>query len=118
MIARVRVTEGADVGREFAIEAGETLVIGRGRDSARGVIDTRSDPYALCATLYALFCGRRPSAGRSLTGTIWMFRETAPTHPKKYHLGVPELLEGIVLTLLAKRTDDRYQNPAELVRDL
>jgi serine/threonine protein kinase len=81
-------------------------------------IDTRSDLYSLGATIYALLTGRPPFQGKSLADTIRMIRETEPVRPKKYHLAVPDLLEGIVLRLLAKRPDDRYKTPSDLIREL
>ena len=45
-------------------------------------------------------------------------RSGEPEKPKKYQLSIPDLFQGTVLKLLAKRPEDRYQTAAELADDL
>ena len=45
-------------------------------------------------------------------------RREKPEDPRKYQLAIPQAFEGIVLQMLAKRTEDRYQTVAEVLRDL
>ena len=80
--------------------------------------DTRSDIYGLGATVYALLTGRPPIEGSSLPETIAKIRTAEPTRPKKYQLSIPDLFEGAVMTMLAKRPEDRFQTPTEVLRDL
>jgi serine/threonine protein kinase len=81
-------------------------------------IDVRSDIYSLGATIYALFTGRSPFDAGSLGETIQMIRTADAVSPRKFQLAIPELFEGTVLKMLAKRPDDRFQSAKELLSEL
>jgi serine/threonine protein kinase len=81
-------------------------------------VDGRSDIYGLGATVYALLTGRPPLVGGTLAETIQKIRQAEPEKPKKYQLAIPDLFEGTVLRMLAKRPEDRYQTAADLLVDL
>jgi serine/threonine protein kinase len=81
-------------------------------------VDGRSDLYGLGATVYALVTGRPPFAGGSLPELITKIRNAEPEKPKKYQMAIPDLFQGTVLKLLAKRPEERFQSATELLRDL
>ncbi len=81
-------------------------------------IDSRSDIFNLGSLVYALLTGRAPFEGGSLAETITKIRREKPEDPKKYQLAIPKAFEGVVLQMLAKRPEDRYQTVAEVLRDL
>lgn len=80
--------------------------------------DHRSDLYGVGATLYALLTGRPPFESESLPSLIQQVRDAAPKRPKEIQLSVEERFEDIVIQLLAKRPDDRYQRANDLLKDL
>jgi len=81
-------------------------------------LDVRSDIYSLGATLYQLLTGRVPFEGSSPAIIVAKHLTEELPNPKDL---VPELSDGIVLVLermLAKKREDRYADPGDLVRDL
>lgn len=88
------------------------------RTRSIGEVDSRSDIYSLGATVYALLTGRPPCEGGSLPETIAKIRTAEPVRPKKYQLSIPDQFEGVVMQMLAKRPEDRYQTAKDLLADL
>lgn len=81
-------------------------------------IDGRSDIYGLGATVYALLAGRPPFEGSSLIDLVEKIRNVEPVRPKKYQLSIPDLFEGVVMKMLAKRPQERQSSAKELLIDL
>jgi serine/threonine protein kinase len=81
-------------------------------------LDARSDLYGLGATLYALLTGRPPFVGATLVEKISRIRQTEPEKPTKYHMAIPTQFEGVVMKLLAKRPEERFQSASDLLKDL
>ncbi len=81
-------------------------------------VDGRSDIYSLGALVYALLTGRPPFDGGTLVEKIMKIRTTTPELPKKFQLSIPDLFQGVVMRMLAKRPEDRYQTATDLLADL
>jgi serine/threonine-protein kinase len=81
-------------------------------------IDARSDLYSLGACLYAYLTGRPPVTGETLLEKITRVRQSCPSRPSQFTKGMPPRFEALVMKLLAKSPDERYQSADELVNDL
>ncbi|MCX7891572.1 MAG: protein kinase [Burkholderiales bacterium] len=83
-----------------------------------GEIDGRSDVFALGAVLYEMLAGRPPFRGDSVNAVMYAVLETDPPPPSTLNRRVPADLDAIVMRMLAKRREDRYESARALYRDL
>jgi len=85
--------------------------------TARGV-DQRADLYALGATMYEMAAGR-PQFERS--DALRLMHDNLvrdPTPPASIDASIPQTLSDIIIRLLAKEPQDRYQSAEGLLHDL
>ena len=81
-------------------------------------LDYRSDFYSLGATLYELFSGRVPFHSREAMEIIHAHIARQPVLPDKMAPQVPKTLSRLVMKLMAKRAEARYQSHSGLSADL
>jgi serine/threonine protein kinase/WD40 repeat protein len=84
----------------------------------RGVVDHRTDVYALGATLYELLTLRPALPGTERVELLHQIAFTDPVPPRRLNLTLPVELETIVLKALAKAPEERYATAQELADDL
>lgn len=82
------------------------------------VVDHRSDLYSLGVTLYELLTGSPPFQGTEAMDLVHSHLARRPVPPRQLAPEVPEVVSAIVLRLLAKPAEDRYQHAAGLQADL
>lgn len=88
-------------------------------EQARGeVLDARSDLFALGIVLYEMATGRLPFAGAT-SALVYVHLLGNPPEPiRTFKPGFPAELERMILRLLAKDRNDRFQSASELLQEV
>src|SRR5215472_12086717 len=81
-------------------------------------IDSRSDLYALGVTFYQMLTGVLPFAAAEPMEWVHCHLARRPVPPAERLKEIPGAVSAIVMKLLAKRAEDRYQTAAGLEHDL
>jgi serine/threonine-protein kinase len=80
--------------------------------------DIRANLYSLGCIYYFLLAGRPPFTGGGSSTTLRQHQEDEPPPLESFRKDVPGETSKLIRTLLAKRPEDRYQTPAELLSAL
>jgi len=81
-------------------------------------VDERTDIFSFGVLLYELLAGRTPFAGDSVSETFANLLNAQPQPLARFAAGVPDELQRIVLKMLRKSADERYQTMKDALTDL
>ena len=81
-------------------------------------VDVRADLYSLGCTLFHMLSGRPPFPEGTVLQKLLQHQEEPPPDIRMLNPKVPDDLASILVKLMAKDRDRRYQTPEQLVRDL
>jgi serine/threonine protein kinase len=78
-------------------------------------IDGRCDLFSLGAVVYRALAGRAPFGGPSLPQLLFEIVYKGPMRPRELDPTIPPDVELVLAIALAKRPQDRFATPAELL---
>ncbi|MCT7994877.1 AAA family ATPase [Laspinema olomoucense] len=81
-------------------------------------VDYRSDFYSLGATFYELLIGRVPFPSDDALALVHSHLAQQPIPPHQINPEIPEAISHIILKLMSKNAEDRYQSAYGLKKDL
>ena len=81
-------------------------------------VDQRTDLYSLGVTFYEMVTGRRPFDSHDAMEIVYAHLARNPEPPHQIEKQVPGMVSKIILKLLAKNPDQRYQSTDGLIHDL
>jgi PAS domain S-box-containing protein len=82
------------------------------------IVDYRTDFYSLGVIFYTMLTGKHPFETQDPLTMIHSHIARVPVPPHELHADIPEILSRIVMKLLSKLPDDRYQSASGLKLDL
>jgi serine/threonine-protein kinase len=81
-------------------------------------IDHRSDIFSLGSMLYEMVAGVPAFSGNNLGTLLNSILHGTPPPPTQFRAGVPAALDVVIARAMQKNPDARYQDAAEMARDL
>ncbi|MFC1617498.1 AAA family ATPase, partial [Candidatus Margulisiibacteriota bacterium] len=81
-------------------------------------LDYRTDYYSLGITLFELLIGQRPFDAQDNMDWIHCHIAKQPQNPSNIKNNIPNVLSKVILKLISKNPDDRYQTAYGLISDL
>ncbi|CAH1219731.1 Adaptive-response sensory-kinase SasA [Paenibacillus allorhizoplanae] len=82
------------------------------------IIDYRTDYYSVGVTFYEMITGRLPFQTEDPLELLHCHFAVTPIPPDRVRIGIPKALSEIIMKLLSKDAEDRYQSAYGIIQDL
>ncbi|MEG4486199.1 AAA family ATPase [Microcoleus sp. D2_18a_B4] len=81
-------------------------------------LDYRTDFYSFGITLYEMLTGKLPFCSNDPLEIVYSHIAVPPIYPHQINFEIPVAISEIVMKLMAKNAEDRYQSASGLLADL
>jgi PAS domain S-box-containing protein len=116
--AKETVREYVSLSQSTGIEVDPTYAAPEQSGRMNRSVDHRADLYALGASFYRMLVGRPPFEAEDAMALVHQHIAVLPIPPNRIVPEIPAPLSAIILKLLAKNAEDRYQTTDGLKADL
>jgi serine/threonine-protein kinase len=117
-LAKLPTQEGDASGTKPGASMGTPYYIAPEQARGEHDVDTRADIYSLGASFYHMVAGDVPFPGQSAADVISKHLTEPVTPPRHRNPMISPAVEHVILKMMQKAREDRYQTPAEVLRDL
>jgi serine/threonine protein kinase len=81
-------------------------------------VDPRSDVYSLGVVFYEMVTGRKPYQADTPMAVIWKLASEPLPSPRKFQPSLPDRVEAVLVKVLARNPQNRFQSMSDLVKVL
>lgn len=81
-------------------------------------VDIRTDIYSLGATMYFMLTGNTPFSDGTVAQKLIWHQTKEPTSVREVRPEIPEEMEAVLTKMMAKKPEDRFQSPRDIVEAL
>ena len=81
-------------------------------------VDIRSDIFSLGAVFYELVTAEKPFEAENTATLVYKIVQIDPIPPNIVNVNIPQAVARVISRALAKDPSQRYQKPAEMLRDV
>lgn len=78
-------------------------------------VDGRTDIYALGVVFFQMLTGTLPFRGKDAIAVMYQHVNKMPPDPNKYRRDIPIGLDQVILKMIAKKPEERYQTAGEFM---